>query len=79
MSATATIFASLWISSPLSTDFSYYLDYYNLKFLDGWLWSYLIWFHNQCYTTLCPSETTRNTVVQKGIKNVGIWSRGIRL
>jgi len=63
--------------SNYSTNFSQYTDYYKLDFLKQGIWDYMKWFHNQSNITLCPSNEARNLLLQHGISNTAIFSRGI--
>lgn len=63
--------------SNYTTNFSQYLNYYNLDFLNNYIWNYMRWFHNQNDLTLCPSEEIRRYLKKEGISNTGIFSRGI--
>lgn len=65
------------VVSSYHTNFSTYLKYYNLEFLDNLSWNYMKWFHNQCETNFCPSHETKKMLEHKGIDNVEIWTRGI--
>lgn len=59
------------------TNFDQYLDYYNMGVLKDFLWSYFVWFHNQCLINYAPSYDTMEVLKKKGIKELEIWSRGI--
>lgn len=59
------------------THFDQYLKYYDLQFLSKWLWKYMRWFHRPFLKTFTPSEETKQQVIQHGIQNVHIWSRGV--
>ncbi|MBC2580055.1 glycosyltransferase family 1 protein [Clostridium sp. DJ247] len=63
--------------SNYTTNFSQYLNYYNLDFLENYTWNYMRWFHNQNDLTLCPSEEIRELLKNQGISNTDIFSRGI--
>lgn len=63
--------------SNYTTNFCQYLNYYNLDFLNNYIWTYLRWFHNQNDLTLCPSEEIKDYLKNKGISNTDIFSRGI--
>lgn len=65
------------IVSSYHTNFPQYLRYFKLEFLEQLIWNYFIWFHSQCRKNYCPSKDTLNTLRQKGIENLEIWSRGI--
>jgi len=68
---------SLPVASAYHTDFPSYLAYYRLGFAAPALWRYLVWFYNSCNTVLAPNEIVREKLLEKGIRTVGIWSRGI--
>ncbi|TCD47879.1 glycosyltransferase family 1 protein [Chlorobium sp. N1] len=68
---------SLPVASAYHTDFPSYLEYYRLGFAEGALWRYLAWFYNSCGTVLAPNEIVRRNLLSHGIRDVGIWSRGI--
>lgn len=63
--------------SSYHTNFSEYLEYYNLKFVDHLLWKYIRWFHNHSIINYCPSMDTKQKLLEHGIKNIEIWGRGI--
>ena len=63
--------------SSFHTNFDVYLKYYNLEYLEDFAWGFFRWFHNFSLANFCPSNDTRETLEQRGIKNVKIWSRGI--
>ncbi|MCG8499938.1 MAG: glycosyltransferase family 1 protein [Firmicutes bacterium] len=65
------------IVSSYHTNFSKYLQYYGLEFLENALWNYMQWFHNQCSINLCPSHETKKMLENKGVNHLGIWTRGI--
>ncbi len=59
------------------TDFSKYLKYYNLQFLDKWLWGFIGWFHGQFLINFCPSKDTEDELMRHGINNIELWGRGV--
>ena len=59
------------------TNFSKYLKYHNLEFVQPVLENYLEWFHSFSARTLVPSRHTLAELFQKGYRNLGLWSRGI--
>ena len=63
--------------SSYHTNYSQYLGYFKLKFLEEASWNYLKWFHSQCQKNYCPSRNTMNMLKIRGIQNLEIWSRGI--
>jgi glycosyltransferase involved in cell wall biosynthesis len=65
------------IVSSYHTNFPQYLETYHASFLEPACWKYLRWFHNSTLATFCPSDSTRQLIETKGLKNVGIWSRGV--
>jgi len=68
---------SIPVVSVFHTDFPSYLSYYCLGFAEEMLWNYLVRFYNACDLVLAPNETVRTRLAQKGIRNIGIWSRGV--
>lgn len=68
---------SIPVVASYHTNFSQYLSYYKIKFIDKALWRYFAWFHNQCFMNFCPSNDTRQDLINHGIKNIAIWGRGI--
>jgi glycosyltransferase involved in cell wall biosynthesis len=65
------------VTAVYHTNYNMYLHYYHLKALDGLLWKYLSWFHNNCDINYCPSDHTRNELSARGIKNLKLWVRGV--
>ena len=63
--------------SNYTTNFSQYTEYYKLDFLKQGIWDYMKWFHNQNRVTLCSSNEARNLLIEHGITNIDIFSRGI--
>jgi glycosyltransferase involved in cell wall biosynthesis len=59
------------------TDFDYYLQYYDLKFLSKILWKYMKWFHRSCEKLFVPSNETLEQLKQHGFANLEVWSRGV--
>ena len=59
------------------TNFDQYLEYYNLQFLQPFVWEYFCWFHNHCEVNYAPSGDTLAILEKKGIKNLELWSRGV--
>jgi glycosyltransferase involved in cell wall biosynthesis len=60
------------------TDYEQYAArYYKV----GWAiragWHYLRWFYGQTEMVLCPSRVYERHLHERGIRNTGIWSRGI--
>ncbi len=59
------------------TNFDRFLGYYNVQFMSKALWKYLRWFHQPMLRTFVPSNDTKQTLLNKGLQNIGIWSRGV--
>lgn len=59
------------------TDFDYYLEFYDLKFLSSILWKYMTWFHSTFKKTFVPSTETLQQLQQHGFTNLEIWPRGV--
>ncbi|ATW25379.1 glycosyltransferase family 4 protein [Candidatus Formimonas warabiya] len=65
------------VVASYTTNFPQYLNYYKAGFLEGWVWQYLRWFHNQCQVTYCPSPAIKSLLTKKGFLNLDTWGRGI--
>lgn len=63
--------------SSYHTNFSQYLEYFNLKLFEQISWKYLKWFHKQSRINYCPSYNTISLLKDKGIENLELWSRGV--
>ena len=63
--------------SSYHTNFTKYLYYYNLSFLESVIWKYFYWFHSFCSKNYCPSVNTMQELKKQGFKNLEIWDRGI--
>ncbi len=59
------------------TDLPGYLERWGYRFLSPVAWTYLRWIHNRADINLCPSPSTRNTLVTHGFKNVRVWGKGV--
>lgn len=68
---------SLPVVASYTTNFSQYMAYYKLGFLENLTWRYLRWFHNQCHLNYCPSQTVKDELEKEGFRNITIWGRGI--
>lgn len=64
------------VVSSYHTNFSQYVRHYYGGFLEGRIWQYLRWFHNQCLRTYAPSQMTLEELTHRGFRNVEIFSRG---
>ncbi|MCH8566824.1 MAG: glycosyltransferase family 1 protein [Balneolales bacterium] len=67
------------VISSYHTHFPSYLSYYNLGFLEGALWKYLLWFYGKCDKIVSPSYSMNQYLIKKGIPSskIGLWTRGI--
>jgi glycosyltransferase involved in cell wall biosynthesis len=65
------------VVSSYHTNFPQYLSAYKLGSLEPLAWRYLRWFHNATLTTLCPTPTTRDMLLQGGFERVEVWGRGV--
>jgi glycosyltransferase involved in cell wall biosynthesis len=63
--------------SSYHTNYSQYLEYFNLKLFEQISWKYLKWFHKQSRINYCPSYSAISLLKGKGIENLELWSRGI--
>lgn len=68
---------SLPVVASYTTNFSRYMAYYKLGFLEKITWRYLRWFHNQCHLNYCPSQTVKDELEIEGFRDIAIWGRGI--
>ena len=59
------------------TDLPGYTDKYGLGLFNEPLWSYFRWVHNQADLNVCPSEFTRQELLEHGFERVEIWGRGV--
>lgn len=65
------------VVSSYHTNFPHYLASYRLGRLEGIAWRYLRRFHNRTATTLCPTPTIRDMLLNRGFERVGVWGRGV--
>lgn len=66
------------IVSSYHTHFSSYLKYYNIGFLEPFLWKYLIRFYEKCRHVYVPSESMAQLLRERQIQtDFRIWARGI--
>jgi len=68
---------NLPLITTFTTDFPNYLKYFEFDFLEKGSWNYMKWVHNSGDLCVCPSTETKKYLEQNGVKNVGIWGRGI--
>lgn len=59
------------------THFVSYFSYYGFQSMESLGWGILRWFHNQCAMNYAPSKSAAALLREQGIKNVGLWERGI--
>jgi glycosyltransferase involved in cell wall biosynthesis len=66
---------------PIVSNFSSYFDrglkHYKIGFLKRPLNNYLKWFHNKADLTTCPSEVTKDYLLDTGIYPVKVFTRGV--
>lgn len=65
------------VLSGFHTNFHAYSKHYRLGWLEPAIFSYLRNFHNKTACTLAPSPALVEQLKTRGIKNVGLFSRGI--
>lgn len=63
--------------SSYHTNLPTYASLFGMPFLESVMWKLIRSLHDQCDIVFCPSETTRRMLIEKGFKNVEIWSRGV--
>ena len=63
------------------TRFNAYLRYYNLKFVEPVLWSYLKSFYSGCLHVYPPTPEVGNELVEHGLEpeQVRLWPRGVNI
>ena len=59
------------------TDYEKYAAHYGLDWVMGAGWRYLRWFYRQTGLVLCPSGVYERHLNARGIRNTGIWTRGV--
>lgn len=59
------------------THFDQYLNYYRLQWMEGLLWRYMGWFHQDCRKIFVPSRSTLEHLSAKGFQQLEIWRRGV--
>lgn len=59
------------------TDYEKYAARYGLDWVMGAGWKYLRWFYRQTGVVLCPSGVYERHLNARGIRNTGIWTRGV--
>ena len=59
------------------TNFHQYTRHYRVGWLEPVVWSYLKNFHNQTFATLVPNQKLADSLMQMGIDNARILSRGV--
>ncbi len=70
---------SISVVSSYHTHFVSYFSYYGFSRLERWGWNFLQWIYNQCDYTFAPSTSAVDELKEKGIRNVGLWQRGVDL
>jgi phosphatidylinositol alpha 1,6-mannosyltransferase len=65
------------IVATFHTNFVAYFRHYGVPRLAGLGWGWLQWFYGRCNATFAPSPTMQQELLQRGVPNVRIWSRGI--
>lgn len=53
------------------------IAHFRLGALEGPVWGYRRFLHNQCAATLCPSPTTVAMLRAQGFERVHLWQRGV--
>ncbi|KAI7899376.1 uncharacterized protein BX663DRAFT_521539 [Cokeromyces recurvatus] len=65
------------VVSSYHTNLSTYCTAFGWGIFANLMWVWNRHCHSQCRYTVCPSESTRKNLREKGLKNVRIWPRGI--
>jgi glycosyltransferase involved in cell wall biosynthesis len=63
--------------SSFHTNFDEYAKHYGLAWMNGAVWRYLRWFHNQTRETYVPSHTTIASLRARGFERLFCWPRGV--
>ena len=61
------------------TNIAQYAEFYHLGFTKPAIWACIRALHNRADLNLATSETVRRELVQEGIRNVRVWTRGVDL
>lgn len=59
------------------TNYHIYAQFYPISFLSNALWNYTRWLFNKSNRVLSPSHTVKQMLVDGGIKQVDVWTRGV--
>jgi glycosyltransferase involved in cell wall biosynthesis len=59
------------------TDFDQYLKYYDMEFLEKWVWQYMPWFHRSFEKLFVPSLETLLQLKKRNFHSLDIWPRGV--
>ncbi|MFN2145875.1 MAG: glycosyltransferase, partial [Anaerolineales bacterium] len=59
------------------TDVPGFAEYWNLGFLSESIYRYARWIHNRVDLNVCPSEFTRNQLIEHNFQRVEIWRGGV--
>ena len=59
------------------TDIPGYATQYGVGVLEGPLWAYFRWLHNQADLNLCPSDYTMDELQRHGFERVCLWPHGV--
>lgn len=68
---------SIPLVASYHTHFDQYLHYYKLQWMEGLLWKYMSWFHQDCRKIYVPSRSTLEHLETKGFQHLDIWGRGV--
>ncbi|THT96460.1 glycosyltransferase family 1 protein [Lampropedia puyangensis] len=59
------------------THFDRYTEHYRFGFLRQTVTNYLVRFHNRCHINLAPTQELAQSLMQQGMKEVRVMSRGV--
>jgi glycosyltransferase involved in cell wall biosynthesis len=68
---------ALPIVASAHTDYEQYASRYRVDWAVRAGWRYLRWFYGQAETVLCPTRIYEQHLQSRGVRNTGIWSRGV--
>ena len=68
---------SVPVVAAYHTNIASYMNHFHLGMLEGPVWAYRRFLHNQCAATVCPSPSTAAMLRAQGFERVHLWQRGV--
>lgn len=65
------------VTSDFRTNFHAYSKHYGVGWLHKPIMAYLRKFHNQCHSTMVPTEQLRRALMDDGFRNLAVVARGV--